>query len=174
MFSEFLQQLALTEVSAELQHPTGTETTVRERILLFVKEWPHQIAPHGVTFDLCKDALLKALTLDPDKEFWYSMYKLLDSFYFSETELGIIEENPLQGFRNNYCSYFMEKVEPTITRVREKPEIMRSMLKKATIRKCKSQSIPPYSTSFIVTKSPVVSSSLPRTLPCLSMPAGAH
>ena len=142
MFSVFLQQLAHTEVSAELRHPIGTDTSVRERILLFAEEWPHQIAPHSATLNLCKDALLKALTLGPDKEFWYSMYKILNSFYFSKTELRIIEENRLQRFRINYRLFFLQNVEPTIERVREKPEIMKSILKKATVHKCKSRSIP--------------------------------
>lgn len=137
LFSIFLQQLAYTGVSAELRHPTGTDTSVRERILLFAEEWPHQIDPHSATLNLCKDALLKALTLDPDKEFWYSMYRILNSFYFSKTELGIIEENRLQSFRINYRLFFLENVEPTIERVLEKPEIMKSILKKATADECK-------------------------------------
>ncbi|KAG0643915.1 hypothetical protein HOY80DRAFT_1013844 [Tuber brumale] len=133
MFSIFLQQLALTEASAELRHPIGTDTTVRQRILLFAEEWPHQLAPNSDTLDLCKDALLKALTPGQDKEFWYCMYKLLDSFYFSETELGIIEENPLQDFRSNCRLFFMEETETTIERALWDSEILKEVLKSTTV-----------------------------------------
>ncbi|KAG0138648.1 hypothetical protein HOY82DRAFT_588363 [Tuber indicum] len=133
MFSIFLQQIALTPASAELRHPIGTDTSVRQRILLFAEEWPHQLVPNSDTLDLYKGALLKALTPGLDKEFWYCMYKLLDSFYLSETELRIIEGNPLQDFRRNYRLFFLENSETTIERVLWDSEVLKEMLKNATV-----------------------------------------
>jgi hypothetical protein len=133
MFSIFLQQIALTPASAELRHPIGTDTSVRQRILLFAEEWPHQLAPNSDTPDLYKDALLKALTPGLDKEFWYCMYKLLDSFYFSKIELEKIEGNPLQDFRSKYRLFFLENTETTIDRVLWDSEVLKEMLKNATV-----------------------------------------
>ncbi|PWW77080.1 hypothetical protein C7212DRAFT_184682 [Tuber magnatum] len=133
MFFVFLQQLALTGASAELRHPIGTDTSVRQQILLFSEEWPYQLAASGDTFALCKDAILKALTAGLDKEFWYCMYKLLDSFHFSGIELGKIQGNRLQAFRSNYRLLFLERSETTIERVIENPEILKSMLKNTSV-----------------------------------------
>ncbi|RPB04822.1 hypothetical protein L873DRAFT_1922228 [Choiromyces venosus 120613-1] len=132
MFFVFLEQLALTEVSEELRHPIGTNTSVRQRIILFAREWPHPLAPNGDTLALCKEILLKALALQLDKEFWYCMYKLLDSFYFSETEIDIINESSFEDFRNTYRLSLAENTEFTIEML-ETPDIIRSMLKRATV-----------------------------------------
>ncbi|CUS12240.1 unnamed protein product [Tuber aestivum] len=152
MFSIFLQELALNGASAELRHPIRSCTSIRQRILLFAEEWPHQLASNGITLALCKDALLKALTPGSDKEFWYCMYKLLDSFYFSGSELGVIGGNPLRDFRSNYRLFFLEKTETTIERVIENPEILKSMLKNATVHERKLYPTLPHAARFLAAK----------------------
>lgn len=59
---------------------------------------------------LCKDVIVKALSPDtdvPDTELWYSVYRLLQTLYFSDLDLLVIEEKPLRGFLITYLQQFL-------------------------------------------------------------------
>ena len=59
---------------------------------------------------LCKDVIVKALSPDtdvPDTELWYSVYRLLQTLYFSDSDLLVIEEEPLRGFLIAYRQQFL-------------------------------------------------------------------
>lgn len=59
---------------------------------------------------LCKDVIVKALSPDtdvPDTELWYSVYRLLQTLYFSDLDLLVIEEKPLRGFLTTYRRQFL-------------------------------------------------------------------
>jgi len=83
LFHVFLLQLSLTDASGELRHPTGSDTIIRKRILLFAGEWPNQLEIDGDALDLCADGLLKALAPETDvldQDVWSSVYNLLTAF----------------------------------------------------------------------------------------------
>ncbi|KAG0643913.1 hypothetical protein HOY80DRAFT_1019861 [Tuber brumale] len=48
--------------------------------------------------------------------------------HFSEAELQIIKQNPLDDFRDTYRQFFLEKTDLTIEKVQEKPEILKLIL----------------------------------------------
>ncbi|KAG0138647.1 hypothetical protein HOY82DRAFT_582347 [Tuber indicum] len=47
---------------------------------------------------------------------------------FSEADLQIIKQNPLDDFRGTYRQFFLEKTDLTIEKVQEKPEILKLIL----------------------------------------------
>ncbi|PWW71590.1 hypothetical protein C7212DRAFT_339296 [Tuber magnatum] len=53
--------------------------------------------------------------------------------HFSESDLRIIEQNPLEDFRSTYRQFFHEKTDLTVEKVREKPEILKLVLNDAAV-----------------------------------------
>ncbi|RPB04821.1 hypothetical protein L873DRAFT_1665462 [Choiromyces venosus 120613-1] len=51
---------------------------------------------------------------------------------FSQADLEIITQNPLQDFRSTYRQFFFEKTDLTVEKVQEKPEILKLILNDAT------------------------------------------
>lgn len=79
-------------------------------MLRYVEEWPKQLEMNRDVLGLCKDVIVKALSPDtdaPDTELWYSIYRLLQTLYFSDSDLLVIEEKPLRGFLITYRKQFL-------------------------------------------------------------------
>lgn len=100
--------------------------------MIIADEWPNQLVLNDKALDLCVDVLLKALTPEADvsdKKLWYSIYHLLNALHFSELDLQVIRETPLQNFRSTYRQFFSEKSSFTIGEVQEDPALLRFIIK---------------------------------------------
>ncbi|PUU72874.1 hypothetical protein B9Z19DRAFT_1136489 [Tuber borchii] len=52
--------------------------------------------------------------------------------HFPEADLQIIQQNPLEDFRNTYRQFFLEKTDLTVEKVQEKPDILKLILNDST------------------------------------------
>ncbi|PUU72872.1 hypothetical protein B9Z19DRAFT_1111522 [Tuber borchii] len=52
--------------------------------------------------------------------------------HFSEADLQIIQQNPLEDFRNTYRQFFLEKTDLIVEKIQAKPDILKLILNNAT------------------------------------------
>lgn len=103
-----------------------------------------------------------------------------EKMHFSEADLQIIRQNPLEDFRSTYRQFFLEKTDLTVENVQERPDILKLILNDAITEESKLCIEYPDPSGFdrfypeSLTRPLPPDFRFPRALPCLPPPTISH